>query len=346
MRLTKSFKSIVFTFPLYLFSSIVDCAQNSGLPSETALIESDTILVDEKSRSVIDGINGQDEPEQKNGKEIVLDTALQFANWIDHYFGEPEELESASYNYLRLVNRLGWREGESIKYRPRVKAKIHLPKINRKLSLFFSDDNDYTSDNLNNNPINSTLLDENEEHRTAAAVNYDSDIYNGSKFSTRLGLNSSFKTFALIKHSMTLYEDNDLQIKSLNYLFWEDLQGLGVNPKIELDKIIDDNQLFRWKYSILRSEKSEGNEWRNRFSIVNRFSPDRWISYDLDIIGASEQDYDVETYRLAFRYRHQLAIKWLYFEIEPEFLWRKSQQNPDRKFIPGIIFRLEVQFEN
>ncbi len=279
-----------------------------------------------------------------SGRQAVHESALQLANWIDNYFGEDEGLETASYDYLRLVNRVSWREGESINYSPRVQAKFHLPKINKKLSLFLSDTNDLSNEQFANNQSNNLLFDKNDDHQATAALNYDSDTYRGSKFSHRIGLNSSLQLFALTKHTLPLYEDEKLRITNRNYLFWKDEEGLGVNPKIELDRVMDENTLFRWKYSILRSEKSEGNEWNNRFSLVKNLTSTSWVSYDMDINGATEQQHDVETYRLALRYRWQMDIKWLYFEIEPELLWQRELESIERNFIPGLILRLEVQF--
>jgi len=282
--------------------------------------------------------------DERSGRQAVFESALYFADWIDRFFGEREELETASYDYLRLVNNLGWREGEGFEYRPRIKAKVHFPKINRKFSLLIADDNDVTGNRFDTNQNDEVFIN-NEKANTTAAINYDSDEYQGSQFSTRIGLDSSLRSFALLKHNMSLYQDENLQLRNINYLFWKDEQGFGLNPRFELDRVINEKNLFRWQYSVLRAEKSEGNEWFNRFSWIERRGENSWLSYDMDISGASERDYTVETYRLALRYRKQLSIKWLYLEVEPELLWQKSIERPQRHFIPGLILRLEIQLE-
>jgi len=324
----------------YFLCFVILCLCSSQLYAETEEIKqqetnNETVLSDDKIK-ISDSIKR---------KQKVYNTAIDFAQWIDKYFGEAEELESASYDFLRLVNVIGWREGEGVAFRPRIKAKVNLPKIDKKFSLMFADSNEITSNQFNSEQNDDIFLNNKDVYKTSAALNYESDTYNNSKFDTRVGIDSSFDSFVLLKHTYQIYKSETLSLRNFNYLFWKEKERFGVNPRIELDKVINEDNLFRWKYSILRSEKSEGNEWRNTFSFVNRFSKESWLSYDFDIFGASEDEYDIETYRLALRYRRQLDIKWLYFEIEPEVLWQRKPEYSERKFVPGLILRLEVQFE-
>lgn len=279
-------------------------------------------------------------------KQLIYDSAIDFAQWIDKFFGENEALESANYDFLRLVNTMGWREGEGVKYSPRIRAKVNLPQMNNKFSLMFADSNEITSNQFEREAGDEIFFRDRDENKTSAALNYASDVYNRSKFDFRVGIDSSLDSFALIKHTYQVYKSETLSIRNFNFIFWKETESFGINPRVELDKVINESNLFRWKYSILLSEKSEGNEWRNTFSWVNRLSKESWLSYDLSINGASEHHYDVDTYRFAIRYRRQLDIKWLYFEIEPELLWQRMAEDIKRKLMPGIILRLEIQFES
>ena len=112
-----------------------------------------------------------------------------------------------------------------------------------------------------------------------------------------------------------------------------------------MNKILDDRNLFRWKYSILRAEKSRGNEWKNKITLVNQLDEQQWITYDFSVKGASELDFDVETYRFSVRYRRKTSVDWLFLEVEPEVKFMRNQRYPERELAPGIAIRLEVQFE-
>lgn len=277
-------------------------------------------------------------------KQKVYDSAVNFANWIDRYFGQQEELESARYDFLRLVNTIGWREREGVEYKPRVKAKVHLPKISRKVSLLFSDDS--LDDTAEYRDDQNDELFEDDDESSSAAINYESEEYERSKFDTRIGFDSSLDSFVLLKHTYRVYEDTKNYFRNYNYIFWRDKEGQGTNIKLEYDRILGEDTLFRWKYSILHAEKSEGNEWRSMISFVNHLADDHWLSYDFSINGATEHNYDVEAYRFAMRYRTQLSKDWFFLEIEPELLWRRTTESLEREFVPGIIFRFEFQFED
>jgi len=281
----------------------------------------------------------------ENSKNTIHKRAVEFANWVDKFFGEREELDSASYDYLRMINNFTIREGENLTYRPRIKAKVHLPQLSKRTSILLSNDERNSSDTFNSEENVPDTLAENDDDNLSAALNYQSDMIADSKFDFRVGINSSLDTFAFIKHSMPLIENEGLEIFNYNYLFWEEGLGYGVTTKLELNKIINKKNLFRWRYSILRAEKSEGNEWRNRLSIINRLTDEKLISYQLGVKGYSNRDYFVEDYRLSVRYRNKTSVDWLYFEVEPEIRFTRTFDSLERETIPGITFRLEVQFE-
>jgi hypothetical protein len=290
--------------------------------------------------------NASDTKTTKQPNNMVYKNAVGFANWVDKFFGDKRGLESASYDYLRLINQLVIREGESPEFRPRVKAKVILPQMKNTTSLLFSNDRssdnkDFASQQLEQNDINSD-----ENNQLSAAINFQTKSSHKSKIDYRLGLDSSLDLFAFARHSKPLVDKKNLDIENSNYLFWEEENGFGIATELELNQVLSEKNLFRWKYSILRAEKSQGNEWSNRFTLVDHPKDNTWITYDLSFRGKTELNYDVEQYRLAVRYRNRTAVKWLYYEIEPEIRFIRNERYLEREMVPGIALRLEIQFEN
>jgi hypothetical protein len=290
--------------------------------------------------------NTSDTKTTKQPNNMVYKNAVGFANWVDKFFGDKRGLESASYDYLRLINQLVIREGESPEFRPRVKAKVILPQMKNTTSLLFSNDRssdnkDFASQQLEQNDINSD-----ENNQLSAAINFQTKSSHKSKIDYRLGLDSSLDLFAFARHSKPLVDKKNLDIENSNYLFWEEENGFGIATELELNQVLSEKNLFRWKYSILRAEKSQGNEWSNRFTLVDHPKDNTWITYDLSFRGKTELNYDVEQYRLAVRYRNRTAVKWLYYEIEPEIRFIRNERYIEREMVPGIALRLEIQFEN
>ncbi len=290
--------------------------------------------------------NTSDTKTTKQPNNMVYQNAVGFANWVDKFFGDKRGLESASYDYLRLINQLVIREGESPEFRPRVKAKVILPQMKNTTSLLFSNDRssdnkDFASQQLEQNDINSD-----ENNQLSAAINFQTKSSHKSKIDYRLGLDSSLDLFAFARHSKPLVDKKNLDIENSNYLFWEEENGFGIATELELNQVLSEKNLFRWKYSILRAEKSQGNEWSNRFTLVDHPKDNTWITYDLSFRGKTELNYYVEQYRLAVRYRNRTAVKWLYYEVEPEIRFIRNERYLEREMVPGIALRLEIQFEN
>ncbi|WP_444997996.1 hypothetical protein [Aliikangiella sp. IMCC44359] len=295
--------------------------------------------------SIIYSVNiSAEQAEQKTGRKAVYSSAVKVANFIDRFFGQNDALESANYDYLRLVTSVHWQETEKIDYAAKLKAKVRLPQMNEHFSLIFDERDSVFSDETKGEVNHSSLPLENKS--SSAALNYESDKYKRFKFDTRIGLGSHLEPFVLFKHTYRPYQSDKMFVKNINSVFWREKKGYGASVRMELDRIINVNNLFRWNYTILRAEKSLGNEWINTFSIINHMSKESWLSYDFNIKGRSANEFAVEEYRLALRYRKQLDIDWLYYEIEPEFLWRRTPEQPKRNFYTGLILRFEIRFED
>ena len=138
--------------------------------------------------------------------EVEIDVFLRFATADAKLFGEPEVLESASYDFLRLVNIVGWRDDLGVEYRPKIRAKVSLPKIDKRVSLLFSDDDIEDTEDFSGQQTD-RLFEHDDDLSVSAAINFETEQYDKSKFDWRLGLDSSFESFALLKHTYNAYQD-------------------------------------------------------------------------------------------------------------------------------------------
>ncbi|MGB0496367.1 MAG: hypothetical protein ACPGJI_08415, partial [Kangiellaceae bacterium] len=204
----------------------------------------------------------------KNTREIVYDSAVNFANWIDSFFGQSEELEDADFDYLRLRNDFIFRSGEKPRYRPKIKAKVKLPQLSNRVSLIISNEPKENKTEADDSTDLETIAD--KTNSTSAALNYETDSYRRSKFDFRVGLGSGLEPFSFARHTFQAYKSDTLTIKNYNYLIWREDDGLGLSTKIKLSKVLTLDKLFRWEYSFLRAEKTYGNEWSSGVAIVDQ----------------------------------------------------------------------------
>ncbi|MET1255973.1 hypothetical protein [Aliikangiella maris] len=311
--------------------------------AETVLINNQATVVKPQSKQ-------QDEQQQKqreeqDSREVIYQSAVEFANFIDQFFGQSEALDRASYDYLRLVSQSHWQKTNTMDFSAKLKAKVHLPKINKRLSLIFSEQDESIVDGSQDS-LDSWLNTQGKEEKSSAALNYEAVANKRSSYDMRIGITSGVEPFVRARHVYRLLQTPSLLLKNETSVFWQDSLGYGSRFKLEMDKIMDTNNLMRWKYSILRAEKSEGNEWRSQFSIINHAAAESWTSYDFSVKGKTQAEYEIDEYRVAIRYRRQLPVKWLYLEIEPEVRWKPLPGEIRKQMTPGVIFRFEIRFED
>ncbi|PCI72364.1 MAG: hypothetical protein COB38_04405 [Gammaproteobacteria bacterium] len=306
-----------------------------------------TFAIESNDKDEIDGtptkVDETSEDPTTETREFVYQSAVGFANWVDSFFGQSEELEDADFDYLRLRNDFIFREGDSPAYRLKIKAKVRLPQLSNRVSLILSNEQKEGGSGPDDSTDLETISD--RSSNSSAALNYETDIYSRSKFDFRVGLGSGLKPFSFARHTFQAYKSETLSIKNYNYLIWKEEDGTGLSTKIKLNKTISPTRLFRWGYFFLRAEKTRGNEWSTGIAIVDQLSDEKWIAYQLSANGETELDWDVSEYRLSLRYRMKTEIDWLFFEIEPAYSYVKSIEQTEGNFVPSIKFRFEIKLE-
>ncbi|MDG2090796.1 MAG: hypothetical protein P8J61_06795 [Gammaproteobacteria bacterium] len=111
-----------------------------------------------------------------------------FADTIDRFFGEPRSDLEAAYSSLRINVEQLWHENNNSDTNLHLRGKIHLPRINERVSLLFSDDEGEGADFYEQNNIESP---EQESINANLQFNILDRVRNRLDF--RIGLRSSLK---------------------------------------------------------------------------------------------------------------------------------------------------------
>ena len=62
--------------------------------------------------------------------------------------------------------------------------------------------------------------------------------------------------------------------------------------------------------------------------------------------GRDEPQTFSTNYRVGLLYRRQFFRDFLFFEVEPNFNWRRDIYEADREGVAGIVFRLEIMLDD
>ena len=109
----------------------------------------------------------------------VTDQALELAQWMDDFFGDPEFDADRAESFLRLQFESDWDEEDGNNLRARLRGSVRLPKLSKRVSLVFvGEDGD-------------ELPDDERSAGDAVGVRVEVKETRRNRFDATLGFNSS-----------------------------------------------------------------------------------------------------------------------------------------------------------
>jgi hypothetical protein len=256
------------------------------------------------------------------------------ASDLDRFFGvERSDLEAA-YSSLRLIPELRWEEGGA-EPRLRLRGRLHLPRIDERLSLIFSEDQGEGTSYYTQNPI----FNEPQSTRVNVEVNLrEREKY---RFDFRVGLRSSLK----LRTSVRFRYESDVSQRLNNRLsqtfYFIDGKGYGSFTQYQLDHSLSSDSLLRWSTEYRHEEKLLGDEWGTSVSWLSRINSNGGLSYFARMGANTDQDY-IGIYQVGLRLRQNIARPWLFWEFSPGYQWEKTSEFTPRNGGLFAIVRLEM----
>jgi hypothetical protein len=261
--------------------------------------------------------------------------ADSLADRVDRYFGvERSDLEAA-YSSLRFGTELRYTEGEGFEPRVRLRGRLHLPRVDERISLIFSEDKGEGSSYYAQNE----LLNEPQSTRVNLEVNLSESDTN--RFDFRIGLRSNLK----LRTSVRYRYENGLSENMLHRLsetvYFIDDQGFGSFTQYQIDRALNDVSLIRWSNELRAEEDFDGLEWGTSLNHVSSYDNNLAMIYFVSMSGLSDNDY-VSRYQIGTRFRRSIARPWLFLEIAPAYRWDKLGENLRREGQFFASVRLEM----
>lgn len=245
------------------------------------------------------------------------------AQQLDRFFGvERSDLEAA-YSSLRLIPEIRWHENDDFEGRLRLRGRLHLPRIDERLSLVFSEDQGEGTSYYDQN----SLFRESQSTR----VNMEVNLQNKERyrFDFRVGLRSSLKLRTSVRFRYEAPLTTSVANRLSQTVYFIDGKGLGSFTQYQVDHGLSDVSLLRWSNEYRREEKLDGDEWSTSFTYQKRHSNTTGTSYFLRIASNTDYDY-VELYQVGMRWRGNIARPWLFWEFSPGYQWEKTSDTASR----------------
>jgi hypothetical protein len=256
------------------------------------------------------------------------------ASDLDRFFGvERSDLEAA-YSSLRLIPELRWEEGGA-EPRLRLRGRLHLPRIDERLSLIFSEDQGEGTSYYTQNPI----FNEPQSTRVNVEVNLrEREKY---RFDFRVGLRSSLKLRTSVRFRYESDVSQGLNNRLSQTFYFIDGKGYGSFTQYQLDHSLSSDSLLRWSTEYRHEEKLLGDEWGTSVSWLSRINSNGGLSYFARMGANTDQDY-IGIYQVGLRLRQNIARPWLFWEFSPGYQWEKTSEFTPRNGGLFAIVRLEM----
>lgn len=328
--------------PLFLLVSFSLYGESDAYQKRTA---EESTAEEKESTAEKSSAERPSSPDQENNDpwyddshKYVVHHADNIAQWMDDFFGDARTEEEASYSTLRLRLEEEWMESEGLDTGVRLRGKLYLPRISRRLSLLFSDEDDAVS-------REDDLLTDDQDKPDDIALQYMAREKEFYRIDFKVGLRSSGdpKGSVRYRYERPLYET--LIGRFSEEAIYRGGEGLGSRTRLELDKILTDDRVLKWRNRVDWTEAESGISWNTLVSMDRRLSKKQAISYYVSARGKT-QPYGLTTsYGLGIRYRQNIFRPWLFAEFQPNYRWLKEDTSSGREGTFGILARLEIVFE-
>jgi hypothetical protein len=267
---------------------------------------------------------------------LASNTANNFADKVDRFFGVPRSDLEAAYSSLRISVEQFWHENNSSDTNLRLRGKIHLPRINERVSLIFSEDEGeggdfYEQNNLDNPEIES--INANLQFNILDRVRNRLDF--------RIGLRSSLKAKTSIRYRYELPSGDNIQHRFAQTLYFIDGDGFGSLSRYELDRALSQTSLLRWSNDLRVEDDIAGTNWGSQLSYSRQVSDQTALLFFTRINAQTDPNY-IQNFDFGFRLRKNIGRPWLFAELEPGHSWTKISEHLPRQSSFFLFLRIEM----
>ncbi|MBN4059893.1 MAG: hypothetical protein COA71_00555 [SAR86 cluster bacterium] len=267
---------------------------------------------------------------------LASNSANNFADKVDRFFGLPRSDLEAAYSSLRISVEQLWHENNNSATNFHLRGKIHLPRINERVSLLFSEDEGEGVDFYEQNNIGNS-----EQQSINANLQFNILDRVRNRLDFRIGLRSSLKAKTSIRYRYELPRGDSVQHRFAQTLYFVDGDGFGSLSRYELDKALTPTSLLRWSSDLRVEENFSGAHWASQLSYSRQVSDQTALLFFTRINAQTNPGF-IQNYDLGFRLRKNIGRPWLFAELEPGHAWTKIVEGAKRQSSFFLFFRIEM----
>jgi hypothetical protein len=310
---------------MLLFATPAWAGAEALSPEETS--EQETGTLEEYDESPINWVD--------DSHAYATDQVQALTEWMDNFFGDPNYDLEKPESLVRVVWRNDWNEEDGYNTKVRARGKLQLPKISKRLNLFFGGEN---GDELSN--------DERKSEDRAGLL-YTIDQRRRSRVDLTLGFSSiGFRPGVRFRHQGPLYDDSSYRFTQ--QVEYKANRGFFTTSELNFDHALTGRDLIRFSNEVIYGENTEGTEWQSTLALFQRRSvhkkDPRVFSYFVSVNGVTDPSY-VKNYRLGVLLRRQIYRPYLFVELQPAYNFSKNGVDEGRSGEWSLELNFEIALE-
>jgi hypothetical protein len=265
--------------------------------------------------------------------------AQALAQWMDDFFGaEVRDAERAD-SFLRVITTDDWNRRDGHDLSLRLRGQVNLPKISERVDLvFFGEENEQTL----------TEAERERESDVGLRVNFsDSERL---RFDGTLSLRAGP---ALLPGLRARYQQPITENswgRVTQRLQYDTSDGYRALTNIDLNHSIGEHSMLRWSARLRYEEDNGFWDWNTGIAYRHWFEDHvRYpsaLEYYVALSGRDDPQPFNNNYRVGMLYRKQFLREYLFYEIEPNYNWRKDLYGGGRQGVWGVVLRLEMMLDD
>jgi hypothetical protein len=291
------------------------------------------------SDGVADETSGPEDPTPPHWVDTSHNYAINqtqaLTQWMDDFFGSPVRDAERADSFARMILIDDWDQRDGHDPKVRLRGQISLPKTSGRVDLFFSGEES-----------EQTLTEEerSQENDVGLRVN----IRDGKRI--RLDATMSLRSGPALLPGVRFRYQQPITENSWGR-FTQRLQyhsddGYRSLSNFELSHILNEKSLLRLGGRVRYREEKDFWDWNTGLTYRTWFQDHKKypsaIEYYVAASGRDQPETFSTNYRVGVLYRKQFFRDFLFYEIEPNYNWRRDTYEEKREGVLGIVLRLEI----
>lgn len=271
---------------------------------------------------------------QQKASKMLFDAA----EWFDSFFDDNRYYSELNESQAKLKLSLKYTEDGDLDLSPRIRWRIHLPKLSKKTNLILFASEDEEDDFGTSGSEDSWESVRSKDDFGAAVQQF---LKRGEKYniSTTFGASTSYVYGGIrFRYFKDFGPWQGRFVERLRYYTddgWENLVS------VDMERQISSFWLFRSSASLYWYKDTDNLPHNLSFRLYQSLSKRRAISYEWDNRFITDPSHKLSDIQLQLRYRQQFYRDWLLYELKPRVNFPEEN---DREAEYSVFLILEAKF--